>query len=357
MLVRRRSLFGFSLAAAFVLITWYTVATSLRIRNFISYSTRPLWDKPLGPHTTLSHYYAEGVAFDEHLCSLHGWGLRTTKPEVWDAVLFSSELDLLEIRMNELAPVVSKFFVVEADRMFTGRPKNLTFDAHRDRFAAFSDKIVYSVFHGRALEPGESPFVNEIAQRNHMNDLLRGQLNPGAEAPLVIFSDVDEIPSAHTIKLLQTCEAPNPIHLQMREYLYSFEWPAGEGSWRAQVHRFGTDGSGYNHGQVAQWKLADAGWHCSFCFRHLHEFADKMSGYSHADRVTDPSLLKPERIQQVICEGKDIFGMLPEAYRWKDLLSLMDKDALPSAVHVPRHLIENSDRFRFLLPGGCVRES
>ena len=39
------------------------------------------------------------------------------------------------------------------------------------------------------------------------------------------------------------------------------------------------------------------------------------AGYSHADRVTDPALLQPERIQQVICEGKDIFGMLPEAYR------------------------------------------
>ena len=70
-----------------------------------------------------------------------------------------------------------------------------------------------------------------------------------------------------------------------------------------------------------------------------------VKGYSHADRVTDKSLLKPERIQQTICEGKDIFGMLPEAYRvsahyssstvfllirvtqWKDLLSLMDKDA------------------------------
>lgn len=38
-------------------------------------------------------------------------------------------------------------------------------------------------------------------------------------------------------------------------------------------------------------------------------------GYSHADRVTDPSLLEPERIQQVVCSGADIFGMLPEAYR------------------------------------------
>lgn len=193
--------------------------------------------------------------------------------------------------MHELAPVVSKFFIVEADRTFTGRPKPLTFQANAARFAAFQDKIVHSVFQGRELEPGESPFVNEGAQRGHMNDLLRQHMRQGAPPPLVLFSDVDEIPAAHTMRLLQACEAPNPIHLQMREYLYSFEWPAGEGSWRAQVHRLGTDGSGYNHGQVAEWKLADSGWHCSFCFRHLQEFADKMSGESRYGLVDDAAVL------------------------------------------------------------------
>ena len=69
-----------------------------------------------------------------------------------------------------------------------------------------------------------------------------------------------------------------------------------------------------------------------------------LAGYSHADRVIDQSLLDPKRIQKTICEGQDIFGMLPEAYKvrhlvlvpiiqvsefaqWKDLLALMDKDA------------------------------
>ncbi|TBU33403.1 glycosyltransferase family 17 protein [Dichomitus squalens] len=364
MLVRRRSLVVLASAISFMLIVGYTIQSSLRIRNFLSYSTRPLWDKPLGPHTTLPHYYAEGVAFDDHLCALHGWAPRDENelPEVWDAVLFSSELDLLEIRLHELDPVVSKFFVVEADRTFTGIPKNLTFAEHAERFAPFAHKIVHSVFHARTLNPGESPFVNEGDQRRHMDALLREHAHEERErlkvSPLVLFSDVDEIPYAHTMKLLRRCEAPNPIHLQMREYLYSFEWPAGEGSWRAQVHQLGSPRSGYNHGQVADWKLADSGWHCSFCFRYLHEFADKMTGYSHADRVTDKSLLDPKRIQQTICEGKDIFGMLPEAYKWKDLLALMDKDAYsqPSAVHVPRYLIEQSEKFKFLLPGGCIRE-
>jgi beta-1,4-mannosyl-glycoprotein beta-1,4-N-acetylglucosaminyltransferase len=46
---------------------------------------------------------------------LHGWTERKSKPEVWDAVIFSTELDLLEIRMNELDDVVDKFFIVESD--------------------------------------------------------------------------------------------------------------------------------------------------------------------------------------------------------------------------------------------------
>lgn len=40
-----------------------------------------------------------------------------------------------------------------------------------------------------------------------------------------------------------------------------------------------------------------------------------MRGFSHSDRIGGRiNLLDPARIQDVICKGKDIFGMLPEAY-------------------------------------------
>lgn len=38
-----------------------------------------------------------------------------------------------------------------------------------------------------------------------------------------------------------------------------------------------------------------------------------VEGFSHYDRVGgDESLVDPANIQQRICEGKDVFGMLPE---------------------------------------------
>lgn len=36
--------------------------------------------------------------------------------------------------------------------------------------------------------------------------------------------------------------------------------------------------------------------------------------------------------------------------------SLMPLSSTPSAVHLPAYLLQNSERFKFLLPGGCMRE-
>jgi beta-1,4-mannosyl-glycoprotein beta-1,4-N-acetylglucosaminyltransferase len=150
---------------------------------------------------------------------------------------------------------------------------------------------------------------------------------------LVIMSDVDELPAAHTIELLRTCDFGQSIHLQLRNYVYrcvpflvhcyrlqptsfvcSFEWLVGFTSWRASVHLWGKD-TFYRHGQSSDTMLADAGWHCSYCFRTIPEYITKMKGFSHADRIGGRlDLLDPKRIQDTICHGKDIFGMLPEAY-------------------------------------------
>jgi beta-1,4-mannosyl-glycoprotein beta-1,4-N-acetylglucosaminyltransferase len=67
-------------------------------------------------------------------------------------------------------------------------------------------------------------------------------------------------------------------------------------------------------------------------------------------------LLEPARIQQNICRGKDLFEMLPEAYSYSDLLSQMSLTPMTSGLGLPQFVLLNPDKFRFLLPGGCMRE-
>ncbi|XP_057501202.1 uncharacterized protein LOC130785137 [Actinidia eriantha] len=324
----------------------------------ISYFFRPIWDNPPPPFHHLPHYYAENVSMD-CLCRLHGWSLRSQPRHVFDGIIFSNELDLLEIRWRELNPYVTKFVILEANTTFTGIPKPLFFTSNRNRFAFAEGKIVHGVFPGRTSFHGSNkdPFILESEQRASLNGLLR---HAGiSNGDLLIMSDTDEIPSLHTIKLLQWCDGVPPVlHLELKHYMYSFEFSVDYSSWRATVHIYNPGTTRYRHSRVTDLILSDSGWHCSFCFRHLREFVFKMTAYSHADRVRHKEFLDYSRIQKLICQGDDLFDMLPEEYSFQEIIKKMG--SIPrsaSAVHLPAYLIDNADRFKFLLPGGCLRTS
>ncbi|KAL6223865.1 hypothetical protein ACLB2K_002722 [Fragaria x ananassa] len=287
----------------------------------VTYFLRPLWDKPPAPFTWLPHYYAENASI-EHLCRLHGWSVRATPRRIFDAIIFSNELDLLDIR-----------------------------------FAFAEEKVVHHVFPGTARNGGShaNPFKYERMQRAAMDVLLRqAGISYG---DILIMADTDEIPSTKVLKLLQWCDGvPSELHLEMKHYLYSFEFPM-DSIWKIAATIY-SKGTRYTHSRRTDDLLSDAGWHCSFCFRHIEEFVFKMSAYSHADRVWWRDFLDYGRIQKLICQGDDLFDMLPEGYTFKEVISKMGSNPKSaSAINLPAYLIKNADKFRFLLPGGCIREA
>ncbi|KAG6877830.1 hypothetical protein C0993_003492 [Termitomyces sp. T159_Od127] len=135
------------LVLAFIGTLHLVISNQYQIKNVLSYATRPLWDEVDGPKNKVSHYYAEGMKMDRHACQLHGWNEREARDnvKVIDAVLMSSELDLLEIRMNELDSVVDNFFIIESNATFTGLPKETYFAKNKERFYKFEKKIVYKL--------------------------------------------------------------------------------------------------------------------------------------------------------------------------------------------------------------------
>ena len=80
--------------------------------------------------------------------------------------MFFDELDLLEIRMNILDPVVDFFVVTEATTTQTGQPKKMYFAENMSRFEKFKDKIIYN-----PVDMGNIFFENqwsrEVYQKNH----------------------------------------------------------------------------------------------------------------------------------------------------------------------------------------------
>ncbi|KAI8079605.1 glycosyl transferase-like protein [Gilbertella persicaria] len=325
----------------------------------LGYYTRPIWDKRPNVFTTIPHYYAENVPMED-LCQLHGWKLKdkTTlnQTKVYDAIIFSTEIDLLHIRIRELWNVVDTFVILESNATFTGKPKNLTFDQHKDQFEFAASKIHHVMIDQYALPPGEGPFYNERTMRIAMDQAL---IDAGVKTgDIVVMSDVDEIIRNKSLWMLKMCEGvPNKLHLQLRNYLYSFEFFLDMESWRAHVVQYVEGQTFYSHGQITEYLLADAGWHCSFCFRTLKEFQFKMQSYSHSDRVRHEGILKPNRIQKTICDGTDIFDMPPESYTYRDMISKLGAmKSTKSGVGLPSAILTDAEKYKFLLPGGCIRE-
>ena len=59
--------------------------------------------------------------------------------KIFDAFLFFNELELLEIRLNTLAPYVDYFVITEADVTFSGKPKPLYYQQNKSTPRAVSD--------------------------------------------------------------------------------------------------------------------------------------------------------------------------------------------------------------------------
>ncbi|WP_284165615.1 hypothetical protein [Frigidibacter sp. SD6-1] len=121
----------------------------------------------------------------------------TAKPKIFDCFTFYNELDLLELRLNELWPVVDHFVIAEAALTFTGKPKPLYFQENRARFAPFLDRIIHIVVED--FPPTASSWEREIHQR----DCVRRGLAAARPDDLLLLSDVDEIPRASAVGLLR----------------------------------------------------------------------------------------------------------------------------------------------------------
>ncbi|KAJ1478183.1 glycosyltransferase family 17-domain-containing protein [Baffinella frigidus] len=62
-----------------------------------------------------------------------------------DAFPFFNELEVLEVRLAELYPIVDKFILVESSVTHAGNPKDLFFDANLAAFDQYRDKIIHVV--------------------------------------------------------------------------------------------------------------------------------------------------------------------------------------------------------------------
>lgn len=113
--------------------------------------------------------------------------------KVYDCFMFSNELDVLEIRLNELYPYVDKFVLVEWNKNHRKhQEKPFYFELNKERFSKFLDKIIHIKLED-SVYPNTGSDVNDawIRERWHRDQLMRG-LTDAEDNDIIFISDADE---------------------------------------------------------------------------------------------------------------------------------------------------------------------
>lgn len=132
---------------------------------------------------------------------------------VYDCIPFFNELDILNLRLHILNPLVDKFIIEEATVTFSGEPKELCFEKNKELFREFLPKIEYIVVDNSPVDAS-----THERDRFQKNALEKGLKDAGDE-DVIILSDVDEIPNPKVLeKLIAEFDPDKVYHLAQRMF-------------------------------------------------------------------------------------------------------------------------------------------
>ena len=257
-----------------------------------------------------------------------------------DCFIFNNEYKLLNARLSALKGRVDRFLIVESSHSFTGRKKPLKLRQYiLDHFSELADRIM--VFENEhyltpnqteeewaALLPYSSclselkrtlqvakadtqVWLNDCFQRECLMRLIDQHCD---EQAMVIISDVDEIPSASFLDVIQA-PSPHALHFaQMEQYRYDIhfkdlsDWIGSVACRKSTVLQEGVNAvrfftkRGLNHLTHQIHPLA--GWHFT-SIGSPSEIMDKIYSWGHQELNTP---INRRFLQFRIRRGLDIFG-------------------------------------------------
>ncbi|MBN1124084.1 MAG: hypothetical protein JXA82_03690 [Sedimentisphaerales bacterium] len=252
---------------------------------------------------------------------------------IYDTFLFYNELDLLEIRLHELADVVDWFVLLEASRTFTNKPKAMVFRDHKSRFADFLDRIIHI-----EMNVFEDVDTSDAWQ---MECYLRRRLILGlercTETDVILLSDVDEIPRASTV--IQEAETGGIKSLVQRESYYYVNcigsYIVGTTMFPYRFLSQVTRDLQYYRG-ARRKMVSKGGWHFSY-LGGVEAIQDKIAAFSHTE-CDRPQFTNAEHLESCLAGSKDLFYRIGCDYK-----------IIPLDESFPHYLVQNQDRFSHLI--------
>ena len=255
-----------------------------------------------------------------------------------DSFLFFQELDLLEIRLGYLYPLVDHFIIIEARQSFKGSSKNFIFEQNRKRYKKYLEKITYLKIEDihfsyneliEFLEKSNSKVRKTISKfiqkhdyydKNNLSYILdsyhRECIHIALEqkckdGDIVLLSDLDEIPSFKIIKDLKKGKKLNfPTVFIQHEFQYFLnnysksDWHGTIASPYNMMKKYSLNELRNNSNKLP--RILNSGYHFT-SIGNKQAIINKIESWGHQEFNNE--IIK-KNLEENIKNGKDIFYRL-----------------------------------------------
>ena len=247
--------------------------------------------------------------------------------EVCDIFLFNGEMDMLDLRLNILDPVVDRFIIKEANQTFQGEPKEVI-SKKIDNPKVFTYEVQFTT--------GMSTWDRDRFQRGTIIDLRAYGIEDDA---IIMTSDLDEVPNPDAVAWLKNNFNPNLIYAfkqKMHQYYLNVvnlgeKWA---GTRACSLEKYNTiNAEIQRHRMDMCTTIEDAGWHWSFLGgKDLVE--RKIRSYAHEEYDNEQTISQIEHRMEKL---EDVF------HRGFQLV------AIPLDQNYPQYILENQEKLAHLI--------
>lgn len=259
--------------------------------------------------------------------------LRRANNMIVDCFSFYNELELLEIRLEELKGVVDWFVLVEAGETFSGKPKPFVFEANRARFQQ------YNIAHIKIDRFPPALQVSWEREAYTRNALMQGlQALKLASSDIVILSDVDEIPRADVVASCAQALVSQEVGCFVFHHTLSYYYVNCQTAETLQETRM-TLYQNLTSMQALRCQdgahIFGGGWHFSY-MGGAERIRDKIGATSHTE-LDRPEFRELAHVEQCMAQGSDLFGRE------------MRFHLVPLDAGFPAYLLAHQERFQNLI--------
>lgn len=259
---------------------------------------------------------------------------------IYDCFPFFNELDLLEIRLNSLAPYVDRFVLCEMGITHSGKPKPLYFDENKGRFKDFPITHIIT-WDDKGYRPEQGKLSGDAWRLEHLQRerLLLGLENCKPD-DMILVSDLDEIPNMENFTGEEGAFKQKLYYYYLNCFTNTGLWKGTQSILYKNIKTMSHLRNRRNHRPTV---VPDGGWHFS-TLGTPEQIIYKIESFAHTE-------LDTEEYKKGIAEHrknlKDPYGRVPRG--WENYPEYKFSIEMPSG---PKWLLENKDKYPHLFYGG-----